>query len=571
MHQDKTLHTLTHFALDPSQDATDFAAVRPKLVHFFSYCLPLAVSFLHKLFFYFVITAGVSASIFLLLQMSFPSHPTGKEIPIRAPSNLPVNVPPPECWGWELEYLVGRLFDYLDTCKTYGCLIVSTELDYAGLREKPQTPEFRRCVVSGGRELNHFLLKKYPLENVPSAEAQFQTPTLVAMTHACCLDDINLGHVFDLLRIGELLEHHTVPLTTPGKATLLCAILGELHIVSSDLRSAALVAPSNDADESENKTADERQRCISFLRKTESLILDLIADSGRDRATYMKEAFTRLPVAPPRPQWLLHDAFRSRKTNDGTVGNETHQDPHVQLAEESQADLHLETLLLSGSLISIWTRAEQLWNATGHRHHPPSSEDPWDRFPFEGSSVVTRVYNKIYWAVARAVRVMNRYRRLMFTRFLEMLASPLWVPDGPPQMAPVGLVRAVFNAFVSEAVHIPWPYEAERQRSTIFRCSLIPVDLRNRLKEIIVLADSVHFLLQDEKASGHQQRTRHRNPLNEHYSVLWKETFGDSPLLPGGELLFTKRRVDIDRNLFSRAVHHQLQYHNPGTGVDSII
>lgn len=82
--------------------------------------------------------------------------------------------------------------------------------------------------------------------------------------------------------------------------------------------------------------------------------------------------------------------------------------PHMQILEEAQADAHLHTLLLSGSLSSIWLRLEQLWSATGYRRADASTGRDDTVLPSD-SALVQGIYNKIYWAVARAVRSMNRW------------------------------------------------------------------------------------------------------------------------------------------------------------------
>lgn len=196
----------------------------------------------------------------------------------------------PEAWGWELEYLVSRLYDAVDRCKAYGCLLVSTNMEAAGVSVESQTVLYRRCVMSGGRVLKDYTIKKYPpIAN--GAPATFQTPTLVIMLHACCLGDINIGHIFDLIRINELLEHHTRPLSTREKATVLCAILGELHHVVQDLR--------------KSDATSQRDQCISFISATLNSLLDFITEAGRDRATCMKQRFTRLPILPSQPQQVF--------------------------------------------------------------------------------------------------------------------------------------------------------------------------------------------------------------------------------------------------------------------------
>jgi hypothetical protein len=189
---------------------------------------------------------------------------------------FPDKIFPPECWGWEFEYLIAKLFDYLGTCKKFDCLTISSNVANSLNNDIPICNEFQRCVVCGCRELHQFLLKKYPIITGP--QIYFQTPTMVAMLHACCIDDINLGYIFDILRIAELLENNTLPLNVREKARLLCAIIGEIHHVSDSLKTSS---------------QSEQKLCTQFLDETLGLLLDLLCETGRDRATYVKEMYTR--------------------------------------------------------------------------------------------------------------------------------------------------------------------------------------------------------------------------------------------------------------------------------------
>lgn len=83
-----------------------------------------------------------------------------------------------------------------------------------------------------------------------------------------------------------------------------------------------------------------------------------------------------------------------------------------------------------------------------------------------------------------------------------MLCSPLWSPSGSRLLPPKGAVLAVVNGFIDEVKKSKdpcWPYEAERQRSIVFQCPLIPPQLRQQLRGIIVIPDSAHFSIKSEQ------------------------------------------------------------------------
>lgn len=219
------------------------------------------------------------------------------------PPQIPPTTPPPECWGWELEYLIGRLSDRLDLWKAYGCLTIS--LDAAHILPR-RSSQFSRCLNSGSQTLCNALRQRFTCEVNQQPLSEFQTPTLTAMTQACCVDDVNLDHVFSLLRMIELLENCRASLTTRHHAQILCAVIGELELVANDLSSAVRESNQqlrNQTTEDSKKSEDSRLKCASLLRATQKQLIDLIAESGRDRATYMKDMFSRIPFSGPRPRF----------------------------------------------------------------------------------------------------------------------------------------------------------------------------------------------------------------------------------------------------------------------------
>lgn len=154
-----------------------------------------------------------------------------------------------------------------------------------------------RCIAMGSHILDQSVRQRFPIS--PDSESQrqqiatiSQTPKSTALTAACCLDDVNLEHVFSILRVGELLENcSSLPLTRQHHATIMSAVLGELELVGSELH------------EQSSSGGGSTSNCVALLRATVSQIVDFICEAGRDRATYMKEIFCRLiPTSAPRPR-----------------------------------------------------------------------------------------------------------------------------------------------------------------------------------------------------------------------------------------------------------------------------
>lgn len=164
--------------------------------------------------------------------------------------------------------------------------------------------EFFRCMVLGVQLLVDSIHQRFAADFGKPLSA-FQTPTLVAMTQACCLDDINLDHVFGLLRLVELLENYEKVLTVEDHARILCALIGELELVAKALNSGVGGAP--------NDTLESKTKCAVLLQATKNQLIDLICESGRDRAAYMKSIFCRQSLAGPRPRFSELIAYETNR------------------------------------------------------------------------------------------------------------------------------------------------------------------------------------------------------------------------------------------------------------------
>lgn len=101
-----------------------------------------------------------------------------------------------------------------------------------------------------------------------------------------------------------------------------------------------------------------------------------------------------------------------------------------------------------------------------------------------------------------------RYRRLIFTRFLETLCSPIFI--APPShltnqavgstYLPAALVRLVVDAFLDARIPL-WPYESKSQINAMDKSPLLTEAVKRKLKATICVPDWIVFCTEEKGES----------------------------------------------------------------------
>ncbi|KAL8270536.1 hypothetical protein Esti_005507 [Eimeria stiedai] len=305
----------------------------------------------------------------------------------------------------EFEYLLCLTAERLDIAKSRALLHAA--LDARLLLAS--APVYAAYVDAGKGAL-----QKYLAEGKDRQGLGWQSRTFEAAVKACICDEVNLAHVFVVLRVEELLENLSTELSPSQCAQVMLAILGELHLVRRDMQ---------EATRSKSPEFEEfREKSSVFLRKASQLLMSFIAESGRDRFCYVKEALIHPEATCARPSPIANLKGIQGKRAELPFGAASHgrtwqnREP-FELAEALRADLDsndlytssmyalyrrgdpvLETLLHSGSLLSLWHRLHALCK----------------RQSSQGQETVK-------WSVVRQAPRLNRLRQLLFTRLLQCL------------------------------------------------------------------------------------------------------------------------------------------------------
>ncbi|KAF8820524.1 hypothetical protein IE077_003084, partial [Cardiosporidium cionae] len=254
----------------------------------------------------------------------------------------------------ELELLLANLSERLDFAKQWQILQYSADLQYA---------------LEGDSCFLHFFEKgKSHLiacidETIPNEE-HYLSKYIRSAICACVIDDVNLAHVANLLRIEEILEGFICDLPISLLATILTSIIGELAEAQKQI----------ETQEAERVNAEET---ALFIESTLHQLMSLIIETGRDRATYIKEAVISPPITPPRPskacsnamEWkreLLNeekDIFGLSQAFASDLDGIRSDSPFLQTlyASYRRGDSVLESFLLSGSIYSLTRRLFYLY------------------------------------------------------------------------------------------------------------------------------------------------------------------------------------------------------------------
>ncbi|KAH8739055.1 hypothetical protein FG386_000922 [Cryptosporidium ryanae] len=439
-------------------------------------------------------------------------------------------------WQSEYEYLVHRICDLLDQCKQLGFLYVSTDYRNADL----SNPIFQNYVLIGSNSMREFI--KDMLDKMTS----FYTPGILSYLGACCIDDINLSHIFSLLRIHTLMEYYPKCLTQHKlKAAILTGIFGELVGTKNDLEvgkynfkntkqkisEIGFNKDNRDKNNSGNDGSSDYDQCIELLKLTINQLCGLILDSGRDRSTYIKEVFCAPSFAPPKS-----DIF-SINSNDDIHNQISVQSMVSRVSNVNKGDPLLVSALLCGSSLSIWQRIHLLYD--------PDREQSKDLI----------VYSVIY-----AAPLMDRMRQLVFTSFLQSLCRPQWCTNFLPQLSNKmkrfnnqysEIVRLVVRGFILSGVTI-WSYESQQQIHDIGTCSSLSV----REKELILKL----FKLVDEHS-------------------LINESYNESSIAPSFESVirelsrefYSNSNWDIEDTGFSNSLNERQSYNKLGNSIEGAL
>ncbi|KAL8439753.1 hypothetical protein Efla_002655 [Eimeria flavescens] len=303
----------------------------------------------------------------------------------------------------EFEYLLCLTAERLDIAKSRALLHASLDARLL-LTEAPIYFSY----VEAGKQM----LKKYLAEGKDRQGLGWQSRTFQAALMACICDDVNLAHVFNLLRVEELLENLAVELTPSQCAQVMLAILGELYLVRLDMQETA--------EGDTREFLEFKEKSGTFLRRASQMLISLIAEGGRDRFCYVKEALIHPEATCARPAPVANLNVDAASEGDTSLAKSWRGREPFRLAQVLRADLDstdiytssmyalyrrgdpvLETLLHSGSLLSLWHRLHALNKCQSS----------------QGQA-------SIKWSVVRQAPRLNRLRQLLFTRLLQCLSQP---------------------------------------------------------------------------------------------------------------------------------------------------
>ncbi|PFH31871.1 hypothetical protein BESB_023630 [Besnoitia besnoiti] len=359
----------------------------------------------------------------------------------------------------EYDFLISSLSERLDTAKCRGFLSCSLDMRLVDSFD----PAFLHYVGLGKTYLGGFIVK-----HLNRTGLGLQSRYMHHSLSASIVDECNLAHIVQVLRMEELLEAHSQCLSVSVAASILLAVVGELDAVKTELQRIWKGKPELDSF---------KQDSVRFLTHTLQSLVDFIVESGRDRFTYIKEALILPTATPPRPgpglgslppesAEIAADLVLARNPF-GLAARFARDDSNADDAEGGReylaslyalyrrGDQQLEVLLNSGSILSIWRRLHAL---------------------FDLPRATAR--DLVRWAVIRQVPRLNRLRQLIFTRLLQVLCNPSLRVVAGNEVAPdlekktakrdALIGYTVLSAFADSGVRV-WCYESESQKIDILR------------------------------------------------------------------------------------------------------
>eukprot|EP00923_Selenidium_pygospionis_P006216 GHVN01010685.1.p1 GENE.GHVN01010685.1~~GHVN01010685.1.p1 ORF type:complete len:321 (+),score=65.29 GHVN01010685.1:103-1065(+) len=315
-------------------------------------------------------------------------------------------------WGVEYEYLLTCLCDKLDMAKQKSFLSFSLDAHKASVNTSDAV--YRHYYIFGKSNL------MASVKHLCHQVCMFSTNVLFCHHVACCVDEINLSHVFSLLRIDELLERSPSSLSATERSVCMCCVVGELEAVKLDFERAQTASKesvmskrkgkerrgrkdqsyrevlSSKADEDrEGRVAAYHRSTLTFISSLLNALYRLVVDTGRDRATYLKEAFVSPPINPPRRDFDNREneahqqqdpllALHFKSSSDSTRPSASPLPSTVPLSlrlhsSYCRGDSQFEQLLQCGSLLSLWRRVPPTSIHPIHRKlmHPAAIPPLW--------------------------------------------------------------------------------------------------------------------------------------------------------------------------------------------------
>ncbi|PHJ24716.1 hypothetical protein CSUI_001415 [Cystoisospora suis] len=415
----------------------------------------------------------------------------------------------------EYDFLVASLSERLDLAKCRGFLHCSLDLRLMNASD----PSFLHYVGLGKDYLGTYVTRR-----LRKTGLGLQSKYMHRSFAASVVDDCNLAHVTQVLRIEELLESNFQDLPVSVSSLVLLAIIGELEAVLADLQRV---------EEDSTELAEFKTRSVKFVSKTLGQLVDFIVESGRDRFTYIKESLILPTATPPRPgpvgdttaprdvkriaadlklgkdPFLLARRFANDDTGSGDVDLGTDYLTSLY-ALYKRGDPQLEVLLHSGSILSLWRRLHALFG-----------------LPQQTARELVR------WSIIRQAPRMNKLRQLVFTRLVQILCNPSL--RGASKAAELkdlqnlqarrdaAIAYTVLSAFSKSGVKI-WCYESEAQKLDIVRSGM-PPDIVEKVMAIICLKVDRGFLdlpLGEELPDA--------ETLEQWFAPQWGRTLGGQPL-----------------------------------------
>eukprot|EP00923_Selenidium_pygospionis_P006223 GHVN01010693.1.p1 GENE.GHVN01010693.1~~GHVN01010693.1.p1 ORF type:complete len:234 (+),score=49.33 GHVN01010693.1:45-704(+) len=153
---------------------------------------------------------------------------------------------------------------------------------------------------------------------------------------------------------------------------------------------------SSKADEDrEGRVAAYHRSTLTFISSLLNALYRLVVDTGRDRATYLKEAFVSPPINPPRRDFDNREneahqqqdpllALHFKSSSDSTRPSASPLPSTVPLSlrlhsSYCRGDSQFEQLLQCGSLLSLWRRVPPTSIHPIHRKlmHPAAIPPLW--------------------------------------------------------------------------------------------------------------------------------------------------------------------------------------------------
>ncbi|OEH76500.1 uncharacterized protein LOC34617580 [Cyclospora cayetanensis] len=354
----------------------------------------------------------------------------------------------------EFEYLLCLTSERLDVAKSRALLHAALDARLL-LSEDPLYAAY----IDAGK----VALQNYLREGKDRQGLGWQSRTFQAAVSACICDDVNLAHVFTVLRVEELLENLGDELSPSQCAKVMLAILGELQLVKRDMQE------STHSDSPE--FLEFKQRSSKFLQRALQLLMSLIAESGRDRFCYVKEALIHPDATCSRPAPVSNLSFGKSSKEDAALAKAWRVREPFRLSQVLRADLDASNLYLS-SMYSLYRRGDPMFETL---MHSGSLLSMWHRLHAICRRPVALGEDIIKWSVVRQAPRLNRLRQLMFTRLIQCLSQPLFKPSlgGPTSHdeknsveSERGLAYLLADSLVLSGVKV-WCYESREQKQQI--------------------------------------------------------------------------------------------------------